>query len=169
MEVLALDLDALAAGEADGLDDDLVVYSFQIRLGILCVVEAGVGEVPVDAVPLHELPHERFGRLYPGGGLRGGGTFDSRGLESIDDALAERGLGADESEFYVVRLGELHDLGDVLLVAQEMALGPGEDAGVGVLHDAVQLGAGPVERLHGGVLPSSASDGENPHVRHLRA
>ena len=128
------------------------------------VVEAGVGEVPVDAVSLHELPHERFGRLDPRGGLRGGGAPDAGGLESIDDALAERGLGADERELDVVRLGELHDLGDVLLVAQEMALGPGEDAGVGVLHDAVQLGAGPVERLHGGVLPSSASDGEYSHI-----
>ena len=164
VEVLPLDLDALPAGQSDGLDDDLVVDAFQVRFRVLGVVEAGEREVPGDAVLLDQLPHERFGCLDPGGVLRGGRASDPCGFQRIDDPDAEGRLRTYERELDAVLLCEGHDLVDVLLVAEQVFLRPCDDSGVGVLHHAVEFGAGAVQGLDGRMLPPASSDGQDLHM-----
>ena len=77
MEVLALHLDALSAGEPHRLHDDLVVYTLEVLLGVFGVVEVGEPQVPCYAMLLDELPHEGLGGLDPGRSLGRGGAFDA--------------------------------------------------------------------------------------------
>ena len=167
--MLPLDLDALSACESDGLHHDLMVHGPEVGLRVRGVVEMGEPEVAGDAVLLDELPHERLGRLDPGGGLGRGCAWDALGLEGVHNAFLQRGLGPDEGQLDPFLLGEGDDLVHILLVAEQMLLRPGDDARVGILHHCVNLGAGAGQRLHGGMLPAPSAHGEDLHVDTFRA
>ena len=155
------DADALAGGEAVGLehDRDAELRDGLARLGL------GAHDDVVrrrDLGGAHDLLGEGLAALHAGGGLDGAEGGEAGLLEGVHDAEAERDLGADDGEVGAVLLRPGDEPGDVLGGDRDVG---GDRGGAGVAGGAEKLRGGVVlVQLPGdGVLAAAVSDDENLH------
>ena len=118
LEVVTLDLHALAAGEPVGLHDD----ARELLQKCLDPVNRGEGlvaGVAGDVVFADEVPREGFGCLESGELLFGSHGGDSCGRERIDDAQVQGVFRPDDGELAAVLLREGHDGRQILVGPDE--------------------------------------------------
>src|SRR6185295_1876934 len=106
VEVLRQD-DALARGEAVGLDDDGIVdHALEVFGLLLERVEAAEARRR-DGVAAHEVLRERLAALYLRAVLAGPEDAHARGPQRVGESRDERVLRADDDEIDLLRLAEL--------------------------------------------------------------
>ena len=99
------DDDALAGGQAVGLDDDGILARLDVVAGRVGVVEdAELGGRHVGVA--HELLGEHLARLQLGRLLRRPEDAQPRLVEDVDDALRQRVFRADDGQADLLLLGE---------------------------------------------------------------
>ncbi len=154
------DGDALARGEAVGLDDDRRAVLLDVGLGRFEFLEGAVlggGDV----VACHELLGEVLGAFDLGGGLVRAERLDAGGFEIVDDAFDQRHFRSDEHPVVLVAAHEFDERGVVrqaaLRGADAIELHAGIAGGDGHLVDA----AAAHERVGDGVLTRAGTDDQN--------
>ena len=105
--------DALASGQAIGLDDDGGAHPAQIGQGRLQLGEAAVG-CGGDAVALEKILGEGLGTLQLSGALAGPEAGQSRGLETIHQSRHQRRLGPNDGQADLLVPGEGQEAVEIL-------------------------------------------------------
>ena len=140
------DDDALAGGEAVGLDDDRILARRDVlarRFGMVEDLELGRRHVGV----AHQGLGEHLARFELGGVLRGAEDAQAGFLEVIDDAARQRFLGTDDGQADLFLLGETDELVEVVVVERDVDAVLGGAGVAGRAEDALDAPAtGPASK-----------------------
>jgi len=149
--------DALAAGEAGGLDDEVAVGRVDVLAGGLGVVEGLEVRTPRDVVFRHEASLEGLVRLDAGLVLLRTKSVDADVVERVGDAGLEGRFGTDDRQRGVDVGCVGADRGGVRRLQFLEALGEAGDAGIPVAGAGVQRRVRLGDRAGDGVFPTATA------------
>ena len=155
------DDDALAGGQAVGLDHDRRALGLHMGMGRGSVREGGVGGGG-DAVAHHEGLGKGLGAFQLGGGLGGAEDAQAVGAELVHHPCRQRAFGAYDREADLFLLGPGPQFGDIGQRQIVQAVGAG---GAAIARSHMHhLDLGRLRQLPGqGVFTATAANDENLH------